>query len=142
SATGNTIGGTSVAGNVIAANADDGVHFEGVGVTDNLIQGNNIGTDLSGTQPLGNVGHGVRAIGSGPNTIGNLPGGPTGRGNRIAYNQGDGVAIILLQALASTRKAVLGNSIYSNGGLGIDLGDDGVTPNDAGDADTGPNMLQ
>ena len=31
---------------------------------------------------------------------------------------------------------------YSNGGLSIDLGDDGPTQNDNADTDTGPNNLQ
>ena len=35
----------------------------------------------------------------------------------------------------------MGNDIYSNGGLGIDLGNDGVTPNHTGDV-AGPNDLQ
>ena len=43
---------------------------------------------------------------------------------------------------ASDSNAVMSNSIHSNTGLGIDLGVDGVTPNDAGDGDTGPNSLQ
>jgi len=34
------------------------------------------------------------------------------------------------------------NLIYHNGGLGIDLNNDGVTINDDGDLDTGPNNLQ
>ena len=34
------------------------------------------------------------------------------------------------------------NSIHTNGGLGIDLGDDGVTANDTRDTDSGPNSLQ
>ena len=37
---------------------------------------------------------------------------------------------------------ILSNSIFLNGRLGIDLGGDGVTPNDLGDQDLGPNTLQ
>jgi hypothetical protein len=40
------------------------------------------------------------------------------------------------------RNHILSNAIFSNGALGIDLGDDGPTPNDLGDRDTGPNELQ
>ena len=36
---------------------------------------------------------------------------------------------------------ILSNSIFANGALGIDLGDDGVTPNSPG-VKFGPNQLQ
>jgi len=79
--------------------------------------------------------------------VNNTIGGTTaGAGNTIAFNTQDGVAV-----LSGTRNAILGNSIFSNTGLGIDLEPDGVTPNDPDnpdtpaidpDADTGANNLQ
>jgi hypothetical protein len=57
--------------------------------------------------------------------------------NTIANNGGDGVFVS-----AGTGNAVRSNSLYGNAGLGLDLGTDGVTPNDPGDSDTGPNGLQ
>ena len=41
-----------------------------------------------------------------------------------------------------TGNQIRGNSIHSNSRLGIDLGRAGVTANDLGDVDTGPNNLQ
>ncbi|MCA9216843.1 MAG: hypothetical protein KDB27_27425, partial [Planctomycetales bacterium] len=41
----------------------------------------------------------------------------------------------------NTRNSIRGNSIHSNGGLGIDLGRDGPEDNDAFDSDVGPNNL-
>ena len=43
---------------------------------------------------------------------------------------------------AGTGTAILGNSIYGNQTVGIDLNNDAVTLNDTGDADAGPNNLQ
>jgi 5-hydroxyisourate hydrolase-like protein (transthyretin family) len=43
---------------------------------------------------------------------------------------------------SATGNTISANSVFDNSGLGIDLGNDGVTPNDADDSDTGPNNLQ
>jgi len=135
SASGNTIGGTAPgAGNVISGNGTVGVGCGAGGVpTGNQVLGNFIGTDPSGTLPLGNGGDGVGLNGSNNNVGGTA----SGARNTIAHNGGDGVSVS-----GGTGHAIRGNSIFSNTSLGIDLGPDGVTPNDAGDGDTGPNNLQ
>ena len=133
----NTIGGTTAeARNVISGNDGPGVLIRGSGSTGNLVQGNYIGTDVNGTIDLGNSSHGVTIeSGASNNAIG---GATPGARNVISANGAHGVVI----GGPSTGNSVQGNSIFSNGALGIDLGNDGVTPNDTGDGDTGANNLQ
>jgi parallel beta-helix repeat protein/VCBS repeat-containing protein len=131
-ASNNTIGGTvGGAGNLISGNNWSGIAFTGGG-SDNLIQGNAIGVNATGTGALGNLRHGVQFLGASGTTIG---GTATTAGNVISNNGLDGVSIE-----AGTGQRVLGNAIYGNGGLGIDIGNDGVTANDPGDADLGTNL--
>lgn len=134
----NLIGGTEAgAGNVVSGNGANGIAIFDVGTTGNRIQGNRIGTDITGKRALNNSGQGVLIVAGASN---NLIGGTlNGAGNDIRFNSANGV---LLSSDAGTGNAILSNSIYSNGGLGIDLGEDGVTANDFLDADSGPNNLQ
>ncbi len=188
----NTIGGNNGdIGNLISGNTGGGIGMQGVGVTNNVVQGNRIGTNATGTQTIGNGGTGVLVIGTG-NTIG----GPTeAAGNVIAGNingieivrsdnlvqhnwigtdvsgtidlgnlgpgilLNDGSGNLVLEnviafngifgggtGVASLSRAagnpILSNSIYANEGLGIDLGDDGVTPNDEDDPDTAQTICR
>ncbi|MCB9297200.1 MAG: T9SS type A sorting domain-containing protein [Lewinellaceae bacterium] len=55
---------------------------------------------------------------------------------------GNGCQGVLISGGAATGNLVSNNSIYGNAQLAINLGLDGVTPNDPGDADAGPNGLQ
>jgi FG-GAP-like repeat len=101
SASGNIIGGTAAgAGNIISGNRGDGVAITG---TDNRVEGNFIGTDVTGTNDQGNGGNGVTII----NASGNIVGGtvPAAR-NVIAGNGGNGVTIT-----ASSGNVVEGNFI-------------------------------
>jgi hypothetical protein len=126
------IGGTNAtAGNLISGNT-----YGIIAGSNILVQGNFIGTDITGTNALPNDVDGIYIDGSAAanNTIG---GTATGAGNIIAFNGGNGVTVLE----DSTGNAILGNSIFTNGLLGIDLGGDGVTPNHVGFA-SGPNNFQ
>jgi CSLREA domain-containing protein len=134
-ASNNTIGGSAPgAGNLISGGAF-GI-FLADGAANYLIRGNKIGTDITGTAPIPNSSAGILA---GTAALGTVIGGvAAGEGNIIAFNGGIGILV------QSSGYGILGNSIFSNGGLGIDLGGGGVTDNDVtpGDPDTGPNDLQ
>ncbi|MCI0681621.1 MAG: SBBP repeat-containing protein, partial [Gemmataceae bacterium] len=133
---GNTIAGTAGgAGNVVSGN-QYGIYVSDAGTDSNTIQGNLIGTNAAGDGDLGNAGDGIAIVAG---AFGNLIGGvAAGEANTIAYNAGAGVSV----STGGLGNRIRGNSIHSNDGLGIDLADDGVTANDAGDGDSGPNNLQ
>jgi hypothetical protein len=86
---------------------------------------------------LGNGAYGVIITVGASN---NLVGGTTaGAGNVIAFN---GVTAAVVYGETSQGNSILGNSMHDNGHLGIDLQDDGVTPNDRLDTDIGANNFQ
>ena len=129
----NTIGGTTTAArNVISGNRN-GVQITGAG-TGNQVRGNFIGTTASGASGLGNSANGVLISGSSGNSVGAIG---SASSNTIAFNGTAGVAVT-----SGTGNSILSNSIFLNGGLGIDLGPAGVTANDTGDPDGGANNLQ
>jgi titin len=202
-APGNTIGGTATgAGNVLSANLDAGIYLIGSGATGNLIQGNIIGADITGTVALGNTYEGLYIERAPTNNIGgavpgagnlisanhtrgiwltnaswnsvqgnligtkadgvsalgntfhnvecevgannNMIGGPGGAGNRIAFAQTAGpnpYAGVRIRT-GSINNAILGNAIFSNAALGIDLGTFGVNGNISCNTSSGANMLQ
>jgi titin len=97
----NTIGGAAPgARNVISGNASDGIDFTGGG--NDVVTGNYLGTDITGTAALGNL------DGMTINTSGNLIGGEApGAGNLISGNRRDGVAL----PSGATQDQLLGNFI-------------------------------
>src|SRR5439155_11739747 len=107
--------------------------------TGTVIQGNLVGTDAAGTSAITNLEVGISLAGSSQTLVG---GTISGARNVVAFNAGviSGATGIAIDG--GTGNSILSNSIFANGGLGIDLDDDGVTPNDVGDVDAGTNDLQ
>ena len=116
----NTIGGTSAsAGNLISGNMGFGVYLSNASSTGNLIEGNKIGTDFTGTVALANgVGVDIE-FGPSANTIG---GTAAGAGNLISGNDSNGIQI----TNGTSGTLVLGNTI------GTDLSGSVALPNSIG----------
>ncbi len=106
----------------------------GISITGNtnFVEANYIGVDPLNVAAGNDIGI---AITGDNNFIGGVGG---GEGNVVAYNATNGINV----ASSGIGNAILGNSIHTDTLLGIDLGVDGATPNDAGDADTGANNRQ
>ncbi|MEQ1528742.1 MAG: DUF4347 domain-containing protein, partial [Methylococcales bacterium] len=123
------IGGTSASdGNWITGGTGNAVQVEDA--SNALVQNNRMGTDLTGTQNWGSSASTVsfNGTGSGSKVLDNI----------IAFGGRRGVAL----ESGFTATTISANSIYGSAELGIDLGVNNVTVNDAGDADTGANNLQ
>lgn len=135
-ATDNLVGGGSPgSGNAISGNSVVAILIVGADATDNRIEGNLIGTNTTGVAARPNF-FGVTVTDEATrNRIGGATGGTA---NVIAFNSGPGVFIAI-----GIDNPILGNRIFSNGELGIDLLlGDVPTDNDFLDLDTGPNNLQ
>src|SRR5437773_3461669 len=113
----------------LAVNGFAGDGFEVGGAGEASIVANFIGLATDEQSAAGNGGHGIHHAS-------NSTGSSFIHANRIAFNGGDGIYVSSGFANSNPQ------TIYLNDGLGIDLGPDGVTPNDPLDADTGPNNLQ
>ena len=112
----------------ISANEREGIYVGSSSGT-TIAQDNFIGTGSSFSTLLGNGLQGVMLAGT-TNTL-VWP-------SSIAYNGGAGVAL--------TGSSAAGNNILpslaeANGGLPVDLGNDGPTPNNPADGTSGPNLL-
>lgn len=131
---------------LVSGNNGPGIRLASTG---NRVSNSIIGLD-NDRNPLPNFGDGV-LVQAGSNNV---------SANRIDANQGNGVRVesgvgnsISINELAGNSgngvqvdTAATGTSLFNycfaNGGICIDLGGDGVTPNDLGDTDTGANNLQ
>jgi hypothetical protein len=108
--------------NLVLANTISGLNLTGIQVngaaSDNTrIQDNRIGIAAVGEAPLGNGRAGIVIADAAEDSF--------IAGNTIAHNDGHGV-----QVRGGLGHRIENNRIHDNGDLGIELGDDGPTPND------------
>ncbi len=132
-----TIGGTvAAARNVVSGNTVYAIYIKDAGTSDNLVEGNYVGTDVTGTVALPNSGGVVLQSTSGGNTIGGATAAPgTGAGNLVAAN----VNGIDVQSETAT-DLILGNLIgLSTSGAAIANGTGVLLQYSAGLQIGGPN---
>ncbi len=116
--------GNSAIGNVVSGNTDDGfaiINYDtSTGSSDNLVQGNLIGTDPSGTLALGNSGPGIVINAA---STGNTIGGTTAAArNIISGNASAGVSIT---GTGTSGNFIIGNYIGTNQAGATALGNRG-----------------
>ncbi len=158
----NIVGGPEPgARNLISGNRATGVRILGNGAEGNVVEGNWVGTTATGGFGLGNdrglqtrTSHNSfirnRVIGNRNDGVALVSGATENlvEGNLIAYN-GYGPHSDPVEAgfsgiymLSGSENTFRSNRIFGNAILGIELFLDGVTPNDPGDLDDGPNRFQ
>jgi hypothetical protein len=116
----NTLGGSAGARNYISGNSNYGVELRAAGTSNNVIAGNTIGLDITGSVSLGNTWDGLAIYeGATDNTVG---GAISGSANRIAANGYRGVVVL---GSTTNGNAILGNSIDKNGDAPIMFFDGG-----------------
>ena len=122
--------GNSVTNNVIGNAAGFGILLKTTDAHDNTITGNRIGIDGNGAAAGTNLG--IKLFnGAHDNNL---------SFNIIADNLQGGVVI---EDVGTVHNKIVSSQFYDNSGLGIDLGGDGVTPNDTDTvSNAGPNRLQ
>jgi len=135
----NVIGGTTAAErNVIAGNRDFGLVILNAPSTDNQVIGNYIGTDVTGSNVLGNGLSGVllsAAVGETQYSSDNIIGGAgPGEANVISGNFSNGI-----QIFRSPRNQIIGNfiGVNQNGIVAVANAQDGVLIEDAADNQIG-----
>lgn len=126
--------------NVISGHSDFGIWLARIIVGE--IVDNLIGVGLDGL-PHGNGGGGIFLTHSSSGIkIGGID---SQHQNVIAHNEGAGIRLLKQSVngipMIPIKISILSNSIFSNAGLGIDLGTLGVTPNNFGDIGGGENDL-
>lgn len=155
------VSNVSVLNNVIGGYTSALVEFFHLNSDGITIQGNNIGVGANGTSQIvsGNT-EDLIWIGGSPRAHANvlIGGAAPGQGNIVGFSTNAGISVDStgsnIQVIGNivrnntrngitvsqtTRAAVIGNRVYDNGQIGIDLANDGVTANDAGDGDGGAN---
>lgn len=125
-AQGNQIGGTSAAErNIISGNQWGGIDIWDTQAVSNVITGNYIGTDVTGSTGIGNEGAGIGIWAARFNRVGGIQ---DNERNVISGNGGDGVSIWNTDTVSNTVSGnyigldASGSSALGNGDSGVELG--------------------